>query len=353
MNRKIKWAVILAGLSVLGILMFQYIWIKNMYRVKKQEFCSIITETFYKAVDYELMNSLKPLETGTICAVNRTKMEVILKKHGEEIIRKKCQTDEELEHYARAAYYDLDGLHLERLDSAYTAKLMFLGIPVRHVIELIDIETEKIKEVSAVDNHLAKRGVLFTGPYYLGIQGKDGARIRFEDPFLIVLDNMKVMLVISVILILILISGLLFLLKLVFYQHKISRIREDFINTMVHELRNPLAFVRVAIANMKELGFSGKEAVKLGGQLDKRINSFGRTTEKLQAVGKENRRLNLSKIEFDPREDIEDLVWECCYTPDSEGRKPHVETDMESMPLRSMPTGHITSTRSAICWAMP
>jgi two-component system phosphate regulon sensor histidine kinase PhoR len=98
--------------------------------------------------------------------------------------------------------------------------------------------------------------------YPFDILGKEQVRVTYELGISPVLGRMLESLIGSIILSFLLVFCLIYQTKTIFKQRKIDELRKDFIKTMIHELKRPVATLKMCISFMKNDKMMNDKAMK-------------------------------------------------------------------------------------------
>lgn len=129
-------------------------------------------------------------------------------------------------------------LDITHIDSLYTEKLQLNSIYLDHSIRLVNISNQQVIEetnptLSASGSQLEKTSL---HPIY----SDQSLQAIYKNSPLIVLRQMIGLIVFSALMVILTICCLLYFLYIISKQKKVEKIREDFVHSMTHELRNPL-----------------------------------------------------------------------------------------------------------------
>ena len=166
-------------------------------------------------------------------------------------IVKKCETEEEWFEFSKDVYlnYHFSGINMSRLDSAYKVALEKQSISLPFVLIKIDSTNTVLEQIPANVDYNNYRLALDTIP--LGIDGKDFLVARFDDSYSGMFRQMRFMIISSFCIVLLLTFITVYLLNTIFYQKKISKVRESYVESIVHDLINPVAYLNKVFARLK------------------------------------------------------------------------------------------------------
>ena len=157
--------------------------------------------------------------------------------------KRECKTEEEWYEYTKDVYcrYHYTGINLSRLDSVYKVAIEKHSIKLPFVLVKIDSTNTVLEQVPAGVDYNNYNLSLDTIP--LGIDDKDFFVARFDNSYYGMFRQMRLILITSFCIVAMLTFIAVYLLRTIFYQKKISKIREDFVNNIVHDLGNPVNYL--------------------------------------------------------------------------------------------------------------
>lgn len=332
MRNTIGITIFLAIVALLALLGMQYIWITKSYKQENERIRLTTLQLIKKEILIEVSQKTysQDHEKGTIRYyggnfANKT-VSVVSKNNGIEInsINRNCKTIEEWYEYIQNMYtlYHNDGIDLQRLDSSFTVALTDNKITIPHKLELVDRVNKSIKE--STNNDISGRYKLAIDTIPLGIDDKDGLVVKFDNSFSGMFSQFKNILYVSGVFVIILLFILMYLAQTISTQVKLSQAREEYVNFMIHEIRNPVAYLSQML-NAHDLKMDiGKYTHKAYIS----IESLKMMLEKLQAVSS-CKRLTINPIEIKIKEELEKIVE--VYTDDKTLVVVEAETELETI----------------------
>lgn len=146
--------------------------------------------------------------------------------------------------------------------------------------------------------------------YPFNILGKEQVRVTYELGLSPILGRMFESLIASIILLLLLVFCLIYQTKTIFKQHRIDELRKSFIKTMVHELKRPVATLKMCISFMKNEKMMLDKSMK-----DDIIQSSQNELDNLSSYFSKLRDLTYEDMEEIPLNlsvfDLKNLIDEC------------------------------------------
>lgn len=133
-------------------------------------------------------------------------------------------------------------MSLERLDSITSVLLKENGIEDNYSIHLMNLHTGKILDKCGTQRE----------PNWLTIKAKDFpiradytqvVRLIITNPYKTFLARMGLLIIATVFILIFVISCIIYLIKIIRRQNKISQLREDFSYAMIHDMKTPLSSI--------------------------------------------------------------------------------------------------------------
>ena len=245
MNRRIFLSILLALCSSVGLILFQVLWLSRTYFETEWNFYVGVSSALTKAMDDDARIRHAKNDGDSLISYVASNYEnattVILYTDG---TRKKKLYNIIEEHLNESArdHHELVHINLHSLSNLYRTYLDSLQILLPFILEEIDVRSGEV--VSSTLSETDKNEYNFSSiTYPWGIFEEKAIRAKFISPYAMVVKQMRILFVSSIILIVLLLFTVIFLLQTIFHQKKIAEIRTDFVNVVVHELKNPLLYI--------------------------------------------------------------------------------------------------------------
>lgn len=260
MNRKIHvtWGVSI--FAILCLLIFQGFWLNRVIEFKKAEYLNLINTTLSGAVEsgfeeYVVRNQSRLEEPISVSVKsNENFIKLILK--GDTTVLNYNQDNGYLS-VLRKVCYDLikeqseENVHM--LDSVCKSIFVSKGIKEKYVLELVNTQTGDI--IASTDNGSSRiERHLVSNMVELGLKSHHGVIVYFDMPYKTFFTQMTGVLISSFVLFVLLIVCFIYQIKTILVQYQISKIREEFMSSMVHELKLPLSAVQNAFSGIISYG---------------------------------------------------------------------------------------------------
>jgi two-component system phosphate regulon sensor histidine kinase PhoR len=260
---------ILITISLIGIIIIQYSWLKNMAAIRKDQVADKVDR-----VEYEVVETLVEAKSGSTPSIP---LDVLPKNAQEEVLNM------------------LGTKTLAEIYSMQEIKKLFEDAFATHGLKGAQFEFAVISESNNLDYEILSPGfetyyqlvkvdtanylletwplVSYTADGSMPLSADERIIIITHDIQSFVIRSISWMIVMSVGFTLILIAAFYLTVRTILTQKKLSEMKTDFINNMTHELRTPLATIAIAVDTLKnEKVIGNKEQLLSIGQIIKTEN---------------------------------------------------------------------------------
>lgn len=263
MNKRVKVSLCVVIVAIIVLLFMQYFWIDRMFRTEQKQIKTqaslLLNDVLSLEVHCIIMERYDELKEKGIDVSNEgwggsfedKTITVYVTYPEQKKIERKCETEEEWYEYMKDIYsrYHFTGIDLVCLDSVYREGLQKHNITVPFVLAKTDSVGNVMEQVPADVDFGRYSLVLDTIP--LGIDGKDFLVACFDGSYSGMFRQMRNYIFTSIGVVVLLAVILIYLAYTIFYQKKISEVRENFVNSIVHDLRNPVNYIKKALPRIK------------------------------------------------------------------------------------------------------
>ncbi|MDD4641572.1 MAG: HAMP domain-containing sensor histidine kinase [Bacteroidales bacterium] len=241
-------------IGVIALIALQIIWIhriqqEEIQKLSKQFFLilsdALKIEAYESQWEYNSSLIKKGYKNPILYSgnMNNLSISIYYKIPLKNKVTKKCMDLSEWHKYNNDERLDymVNGINLSRLDSVYSSLLRDNNLLYgKHYINLINTSDGSVLETT--DSTMHSHNVA-TDTLTLGLFDTEALVACFDLPPSLVYQQIKQISIISLIIVVLLLIILRLLLKTIFVQINIARIREEITSMMVHEIKNPIIYI--------------------------------------------------------------------------------------------------------------
>jgi signal transduction histidine kinase len=286
-NTHLSWTGGAALWSIAALLCFQVYWLHDSYTATYTKFVTDVGEALQEAcnreqqwVKAEMIKNASPLFMNRTVSADSAASAPAAKT----AVINMSKT------------FHLDSVSLQRLDSLYRQTLAERGLHVDFSLALHQADTHKTTQSARREG----AAIIVTSEPFGAFYSFSGAQQSFNinisthraeatvpfTPFLI-FRRMAGILVISVMLFLVIISCLIYQLKIIRHQKNTAKMKNDFIANFTHELKTPIAVAYAALDTLAYNRTTTAEAIAVGQSQLKRLSDL---VEKILSLSVEERK---------------------------------------------------------------
>lgn len=266
------------ALGLVAILLLQVIWLYNMYVLLQNEIKDKSDNSLQTAIQLESVYRLQLLEDDP----NRPD-EII----GSAPISEDGNLVDQTLYYQEALIKYGYPIVLSKLDSIYISKLGEQGVQTDIILNHIDIKDKTILQSVGFSGQ-SFWGAIQTEVIPIRQDGSEGIQAILINPYLVIFERMGLLLIATALIMLFVAACIVYQIKVILFQNRIAKLREDFSYAMVHDMKTPLSSIQLGI----RLLYSKKLAD------DKRDKSFRIAEDEVgHLLSLTNKILTLSKME--------------------------------------------------------
>ncbi len=359
MNKRIYIAIVLLGVSMLGVILFQAYWLRQNHKNELLTFRHDVYRSLSYAMNIELDKRIENI-VGSMDAesfgyrnsttVRRRRMHKMMNGNSsiveyEESITTAIPNDTVEDLRSRGPHFDYRQKQFDRVilsliskmdhteqtpeanfnsevfNEAFKKELSKFGIDIDYKLALV-VYNNKI--VKSINGDFSKSDLYKSTFFNLKHSAIPGARLAvfFPDKNIYLVSKNRLMNLTSIFLILLSIASIIYIIRSFFNQKRISEIRRDFMNNMTHELKTPISTVGLALEAMQNfkildnperteqyIGIARKENHRLGMLVEKVL--------KMSAYEQENLHLKWENIQGDIT--VDDVVNNLAFQIENKG----------------------------------
>ncbi len=287
--KKIFWIIsVLIFLSLVGLIFFQFLWVKQMHRDKEHQFKEhLIMVTATAANDLvEQKGNLSPFDNrknnDAFSPLNLFPLTIANKFSRDEIKAK-----------IRNAFAQHENLKDLPFEFAITTSMISVQVQSNNFSQIYQ---DTVNNLSFVYPLISPSGSVSEG-----VAPEEELMIVIPDIKGIVWKQMSWMIIGAIVFTIIIFSAFFITLKALLRQKKLSEIKSDFINNMTHEFKTPLATISLAVdalKNEKVINDRSKSEYFTGiiKEENKRMNKQVETILQAAMLDKQQIQLNLKPL---------------------------------------------------------
>lgn len=317
MNKRVKIAILIALIGVISILALQVLWVSTSYKQEQKKLVQrvrpLIESTTHEIIQKNSTvwadsirlyygENLKPYIAGANYSTNSIIIEVLNPKTGlYNKIEKKCNNSSDLIKRESGMYilYHICGLDFEQLDRSLDSLFEKNNIYIPYIIEKVNTQTGRVEK--STNSELAD-GIytVVCDTLQLGITGTDGIVVKFDGSYSGMFAQIRYILLSSFAITLLVAVILFGIIQIVIQQQKLSDFRENFVRHMIHEIRNPVGYLKRVL----ELSARTDDDRNLQ-TASRKISQINLLIEKLLSTT--SNKLEIQKQKIDIREILENI----------------------------------------------
>lgn len=261
MNRRVKIAVLISIIGILSILTLQALWMYSSYKWEQkklvQKATSLVEQTLHEiliknsekwgaSIQKQYGENITPYIGSVNYEDSLVSMQVFNPKTGlYNKFEQKCNSRADAIKYGSGMglLYHVCGLDIGEFDRQLDSLFYRNDIYIPHITEKVNTRTGKAEK--RAENELSHDDyTVLCDTLYLGITGTDGIVVKFDGSYTGIIAQIR-LIILSSFVITLLVAVLIFCtLRILLYQQKISEFRENFVRHMIHEIKNPITYLK-------------------------------------------------------------------------------------------------------------
>ncbi len=310
MNKRIRTAIMILLVGLVALLGLQLLWTASAYRSE----CRTLTQkaavladravsgylwinafTRYDSIQARYGRDMVPFLGGIDYHGQKLTMKIYDPQSGDyRRIEKKYDLLAEFATNAdpNSVLYHVCGVDPERFDRMLDSLFRCNGIRTPHVVETVDRLTGAVLRTTAREGD-DRRFTIRCDTLPLGIDDKEGLVVRFDGSLSGLLARLRAILLTSLVITLFIAILLVILIRILIGQQRQSDFREEFVHHLIHEIRNPIAYLKRVLANPDDKEFPRRLQTAEG-----KIRRIDLLIEKLLSASSERLDIELRKVDI-------------------------------------------------------
>lgn len=260
MNKRIRTAILILLVGLVALLGLQALWTMSAYRSECRTLtqkAAILTDravagylwinafTKYDSIQARYGRDMLPFLGGIDYHGQKLTMKIYDPQSGDyRRIEKKYDLLAEFATNAdpNSVLYHVCGVDPERFDRMLDSLFRRNGIRTPHVVETVDRLTGAVLRTTAREGD--DRFTIRCDTLPLGIDDKEGLVVRFDGSLSGMPARLRAILLTSLVITLFIAILLVLLIRILIGQQRQSEFREEFVHHLIHEIRNPIAYLK-------------------------------------------------------------------------------------------------------------
>jgi two-component system phosphate regulon sensor histidine kinase PhoR len=270
MKRIFTLITILISISLIGIIVIQYSWLKNVVAIRKEQVNFKVQEVEYEVVENLVDVKMRLLPAIPQDALPKGAPEELLKMLEPPTLAERFTVEEIQKSIAKS--FEDNGLK--------GAKFQFAVISNSNNTD-VDLATPEFKKYYEIGNIDTTNYAIHSWPL-VNLSGDEAVSLLPDETLILITYDMQDFVLRSVswvilaalLFTIIIITAFYLTVRTILTQKKLSEMKTDFINNMTHELRTPLATIAIAVDTLKNEKIIGNREQLLSiGQIIKAENA--------------------------------------------------------------------------------
>jgi two-component system phosphate regulon sensor histidine kinase PhoR len=269
MKKSFSIITVLITISLIGIIVIQYSWLKNVAAIRKDQISGKVDMVEFEVVEALVEEKMQFTPQLPVDVLPKGAQEQILEIIGPQTIAERFSVADIQKKFEKA--FEANGLKGAKFEFAVLSDANNLGP------DLASPDYEKHYEIGLKDS---VNYWIHVWPL-VSLESDDSRALAPSEKLVLIIYDMQDfvmryvgwMIGVAVLFTLILITAFYLTVRTILTQKKLSEMKTDFINNMTHELRTPLATIAIAVDTLKNEKIIGnKEQLLAIGQIIKNEN---------------------------------------------------------------------------------
>jgi two-component system phosphate regulon sensor histidine kinase PhoR len=269
MKKSFSIITVLITISLIGIIVIQYSWLKNVAAIRKDQIASKVDMVEFEVVEALVDEKMQYAPQLPVDVLPKGAQEQLLELIGPQTVAERFSVADVQQKFEKA--FEANGLKGAKFEFAVLNDANNLGP------DLASPDYEKHYELGLKDS---VNYWIHVWPL-VSLESDDSRALMPNEKLVLIIYDMQDfvmryvgwMIGVAVLFTLILIAAFYLTVRTILTQKKLSEMKTDFINNMTHELRTPLATIAIAVDTLKNEKIIGnKEQLLAIGQIIKNEN---------------------------------------------------------------------------------
>ena len=199
-------------------------------------------------------------------------------------------------------------IDMSQLDSIYTSKLKEQHIQTDIVLNHINMKDQSVIQ-SAGASGVSSLGAIKTEIIPIREDGSEGIQAVILNPYVTIFERMGLILIATALIMVFVAACIVYQIKVIFFQNKIAKLREDFSYAMVHDMKTPLSSIQLGLRLLYSNKQTGEKREKSFQIVEDEVAHLLALTNKVLTLSKmESGKLRLDNKKFRIAPIINDLI---------------------------------------------
>lgn len=310
MNKRIRTAIMILLIGLVALLGLQALWVSSAYRSECRTLtqkAAILTDravagylyinafSWYDSMRTRYGDGRQYYSGGIDYHKQKLTVKIYDPQSGDyRRIEKKYDSQAEFATNAdpNSVLYHVCGVDPERFDRMLDSLFRRNGIRMPHVVETVDRLTGAVLRTTAREGD-DRRFTIRCDTLPLGIDDKEGLVVRFDGSLSGLLARLRAILLTSLVITLFIAILLVILIRILIGQQRQSDFREEFVHHLIHEIRNPIAYLKRVLGEPDNKEFPRRLQTAEG-----KIHRIDLLIEKLLSASSERLDIELRKVDI-------------------------------------------------------
>jgi two-component system phosphate regulon sensor histidine kinase PhoR len=247
MKRIFTLITILISISLIGIIVIQYSWLKNVVDIRKEQVRFKVQEVEYEVVENLVDEKMRLLPAIPQDALPKGATKELLKMLEPQTLAERFTVEEIQKTIGNS--FEVNGLKGAQFQFAVISNSNNSGF---------DLESPEFRKYFEIGNVDTANYAIHSWPL-VNLTGDEAVSLLPDETLILitygmqdfVLQSVGWVILVALLFTLIIITAFYLTVRTILTQKKLSEMKTDFINNMTHELRTPLATIAIAVDTLK------------------------------------------------------------------------------------------------------